>query len=303
MPSFDIDRKIFSQANGKVYVLTGGAGGIGSALVRLIHANGGKVVFGDLNVVEAEKLSAALGHDITYMQMDVTRYDDHVKLFKTALTKHGKIDHALAVAGINESDHGWFDDALDINTVEKPASDLTVDINLKGTMYFARVALPYLRHGNSSLEKGREKSLVMLSSQLGLVTGQGIPLYQSSKHGVLGLMRCLSISAARSGGVRVNAVCPGMTRTAMTDALRPVWEAHKLLDQGPEQVAEALLAITLESINGAALLVDGGEAWDVEPELASSRAQWLGPVGSHTIDAIAKAFSVATLGDGVKVDI
>lgn len=120
---------------------------------------------------------------------------------------------------------------------------------------------------------------------------------------MLGLSRCLSISAARNKGVRVNAILPGMTKTGMTVALREAWESHKLLDQSPEDVARVLLATTLSDRNGAALLVDGGKTWKIEEGLAATRRQWLGPVGTDTIEAITEAFSAETLGDGVQVDV
>lgn len=123
-------------------------------------------------------MTAELGDKISFVPVNVTKYADHIQLFKAALANHGRVDHALSIAGINESDHSWFDDALDIQAVETPASDLNVDINYKGTMYFSRVALPFLRHSTSSAEEAREKSLTLLSSQLGVVPGYGIPLYQ-----------------------------------------------------------------------------------------------------------------------------
>ena len=105
--------------------------------------------------------------------MDVAKYDDNIKLFATAFTKHGRVDHAIACAGILEQGK-WFDPELTIETVKTPESNVTIDVNLVGVLYFARIAVVYLKEAKS---KAEDKSLTLISSAAGF-RESALPLYQ-----------------------------------------------------------------------------------------------------------------------------
>ena len=95
----------------------GGANGIGAATVRLLYDHGVSIVFGDQDGDEGEKTSAQYDRErVLFVQMDVTQYEDVVKLFRLALDKHGHIDHAISVAGVTEQGNA-FDPALTIDSV------------------------------------------------------------------------------------------------------------------------------------------------------------------------------------------
>jgi NAD(P)-dependent dehydrogenase (short-subunit alcohol dehydrogenase family) len=106
----------FPGLKGKTIVITGGSSGIGEGYVRLARKHGANVVFGDLNSDLGDKLAKETG--ATFVQTDVTVYSEQLRLFREALEKHGKIDHAIANAGLYEPKE-WFDPRLDLESVEK----------------------------------------------------------------------------------------------------------------------------------------------------------------------------------------
>lgn len=108
--------KDFPSLKGKTIVITGGSSGIGEGFVRLACENGANVVFGDLNSDLGEKVAKETG--ATFVQTNVTVYKDQLGLFREASRKYGKIDHAIANAGIYEP-KGWYDPKLDAESVEE----------------------------------------------------------------------------------------------------------------------------------------------------------------------------------------
>ena len=97
----------------------GGANGIGAATVRLLYEKGAKVVFGDLNVTASELLVSSLNSEhVTALKTDVTSYEDNLALFRMALERYGKVDHAISIAGIMEQGD-WFHPSLTVESVEK----------------------------------------------------------------------------------------------------------------------------------------------------------------------------------------
>ena len=175
----------------KVVVLTGGALGVGASVVRLLHSAGAHVFFGDVldepGAALEKELSSSSKTTVKYVHCDVTSYDQNLELFDAALKTFGRIDHALANAGLGEQGK-MFDPNLTLESVrEEPKSSIKViDVNLKGVLYFARIASVYLEQGDPS-----DKSLTMVSSVAGFREDPGLNVYVPSKHGVLGLMRVL----------------------------------------------------------------------------------------------------------------
>lgn len=178
----------------KVVVLTGGALGVGASLVRLLNSAGAHVFFGDVldepGTSLEKELSSNSKSSVKYIHCDVTSYDDNLKLFDTALQAHGRIDHAVANAGLGEQGT-MFDPNLTLESVrEEPKSSMkVVDVNLKGPLYFARIASVYLQQGPAG--ESSDKSLTLVSSVAGFREDPGLNVYVPSKHGVLGLMRVL----------------------------------------------------------------------------------------------------------------
>jgi len=319
MTRFDPDPQALSTLKDKVVVLTGGSTGIGAATVKLLHHAGATVVFGDLNTSAAESLVSSLSASSApstptpiFVPCDVAKYSDNVRLFKTALDTYGRVDHAVANAGLTERP-GWFEPSMSLEDVETEPDTSVLDVNLKAVLYFARIACAYLAHEKP---KGSDRSLTLLSSVAGFKETPGLFVYQASKHGVLGLMRSLRLYTPKTYGVRVNAVCPWMTLTGMVTGVAEAWQKAGLPANTPEDVAKIVGGLaaagpgpgirTLRSeksegesgkglegaynasgnawgeqessqgVNGRAICVEGGRGWDIEEGLSYTQSFWLG---------------------------
>lgn len=308
-----------------VIVLSGGSNGIGRSVVELLSARGATVVIGDIQEPEA------MPESCTFCQTDVSKYDDIVNLFRMALEVHGHVDHAIANAGIMEKG-GWFLPSLGIEGVAK-MPDMTVeDINLRGCMWFAHVAVQYLAHG----AKGDEnKSLTLLSSVSGFKETPGMFAYEPSKAGVLGLMRSLRLylPSAFKVRIRVNTVCPSATDTGMVAPVKADFQDKGIKINSPEDVAKVLVAICAagkgsqsvwydgvnsqgtrrrqnrggmdwdddereaRGMNGRSWVVIEGEAWDIEEGLDRTEDLWLGLKSSDTLWAGQRSLGIG--GDWV----
>ncbi|KAK4508172.1 hypothetical protein PRZ48_001910 [Zasmidium cellare] len=271
----------FSSLQGKVVVLTGGASGIGAATVRSLHSSGALVVFGDVNADAGQDVLRSLDNTtgITFVQTNVTSYAANLKLFQTAHELHGRIDHALSIAGVSETQN-LFDPSLTAEDIAKEPDMLTLDVNLKAVLFFTRIALFYLRAG----EAGSDRSITLFSSVAGFLSRPGLPVYQASKHGVLGLLRAIKDEAYTKDGIRINAMCPGMTETSMTSAVLPALRAVNINVQSAADVANFGLTLTSNSdLKGKALLCLSGRAWDIEEGLERTIDQWLGETPSSIL--------------------
>lgn len=207
-----------ASLSGKVVVLTGvcctaqtivqlqlspdhhhqGAIGIGADLVRLLHDAGAHVFFGDVLDGPAQALEKELNSSSTivkFVHCDVTSHADNLALFDAAYKTCGRIDHAISNAGLGEQGN-IVDPELTLESVrEDPGNSVrVVDVNLKGPLYFARLASVYLRQPAKS-EEDRDvpvdKSLTFTSSVAAFREDPGLYVYIASKHGVMGLMRSL----------------------------------------------------------------------------------------------------------------
>lgn len=137
------------------------------------------MVVGDVAVEAAEALASKLTQnpkgEILVVKCDVTSYDEIYTLFKTAYDKYGQVDHAFSCAGIFERG-AWFDPDLTIETVgQKQETSAVLDINLMGTINFARIAVVFLRDGK---KQGEDRSLTIMSSVNAWRDSPGLYLYQ-----------------------------------------------------------------------------------------------------------------------------
>ncbi|KIW52364.1 hypothetical protein PV05_08006 [Exophiala xenobiotica] len=192
MPKFEPVPSSFSNPEGKVVVLTGGAHGVGEAVIRYLCATGAHTFFGDIDKqacqalvdgLEAERFSSG---SLDYLHVDVSKYEDNLALFKLAYERHGRVDHAFSIAGVTERQN-WFEPSLDLKSVEIAPSTTVLDVNLTGLCYFARIATVYLRQGNDGHKQ--DKSICLSGSIASFKEQAGLFIYQPSKHGVIGLMR------------------------------------------------------------------------------------------------------------------
>ncbi|KAK5091111.1 hypothetical protein LTR05_001291 [Lithohypha guttulata] len=263
----------FGTLKGSVVVLTGGASGIGAATVKQLHARGARIIFGDLDDTRAQHVVSSTSADtVHFLKTDVRNYKDNLALFKLAMSKYDRVDHAIANAGLVEQ-RGWFDPRPGIEGVEIEPSTLVLDINLKAVLHFAHIACAYLAHGNEGVR--RDKSLTLLSSIAGWKETPGMPVYQSSKHGVLGLLRSLRLYVPKAyPGVRVNAICPSFTETRMVAGIRDGWHAAGLPVNGPEDVARVIVAVCAASSGNRAIRYDSKQAPNVKDRPSAGGMAW-----------------------------
>ena len=327
MARFKPDSAWLTDLNGKVVVLTGGSTGIGAATVKLLHSHGAKVVFGDVNLAAAEEtVKATSSETVHFQKCDVTSYKDNLALFKTALDKYGQVDHAIANAGLIEYGN-WFDPEDGLEGIEKEPPVTTLEVNLKGVLYFARIACTYLVHGQDA-SAPTDKSLTMLASVAGFKESPGIPVYEASKSGVLGLLRALRLYVPTAyPGLRVNAVCPSMTETSMVKGIRDDWIKTGGPVNQPSDIARVLVGICSsgpgreairydaqqskakemgrnagamkwddqsQGCHGRAIYVAGAEGWDIEEGLDRTEHLWLGEEPSTVMTHAQKSLGVGT---------
>ena len=183
-----------STLEGKVVVITGGAGGIGEATARRAHAEGASVVITDRESGAVETIAASLGERAIGVAVDVTRREDNERMVSAAMEAFGRVDAVFLNAG-TEGQVGPFDSRSD------DAWNMVFDVNVHGVRYGVEAALPALRKAGGG-------SIVMTSSVAGLRGAAGLSPYVSSKHAVVGMMRCLAAELGPEG-IRVNTLNPG----------------------------------------------------------------------------------------------
>jgi NAD(P)-dependent dehydrogenase (short-subunit alcohol dehydrogenase family) len=248
------------QLSGKVAVVTGAGSGIGRAAALRFAAEGAKLVLGDKTeaVHETARRVQQAGGTAVAMQGDAGVEADVALLVATALQQHGQLDVAFANAGVSGGMAGVFE-----LTPEAFAELLRV--NLIGPWLMVKHA------GRVMVDAGRGGSIICTASVAGLRSGAGGPAYSASKAGVINLVQ-VSAQQLCESGVRVNAICPGLTETGMT---QPVFDyARGKGSEGklgrlnplrraaqPEELANAALFLASDQssyVNGQALVVDGG---------------------------------------------
>ena len=250
---------------GKVAIITGAGSGIGRASALLFASEGAKLVIGDKadSIHETAKLVTEAGGTVTAMQMDAGVEGDVTKMVATAISSYGGLDVAFANAGISGGMEGVFE-----TTPEHMAEVLRV--NLIGPMLMVKHAGKRMwDQGLSGRSMGG--SIILTASVAGIRSGAGGPSYSASKAGVINLAQT-SAQQLSNTGVRVNAICPGLTETGMT---QPVFDYAR--DKGVEEKIGSLnplrraaqpielanVALFLASdqssyVNGQAIAVDGG---------------------------------------------
>jgi NAD(P)-dependent dehydrogenase (short-subunit alcohol dehydrogenase family) len=190
--------------HGKVAVVTGGAMGIGAATARRLAVAGAAVVIGDVAGEPAAQLAEAIcagGGQARALPADVREPDEVERLIGAAQAAFGGLDILVNNAGI----------ALARSTTETTQEewDGVIGVNLTGAWLCARAAIPRM------IERGGG-AIVNVASNAGLVGFPNLAAYCASKGGMVQLTKAMALDCA-AHNIRVNAVCPGHTRTPMGD--------------------------------------------------------------------------------------
>ncbi len=244
------------RMDGKVAIVTGGAGGIGFATAQLMTARGARVVIADIAYDRARQLAATLDGALA-LPLDLEDEASIEALIADTVSHFGRLDvlhnnAALLGPEIAQNDG-------DVEHMATALWDRTYRVNVRGTMIACRAALPHLR-GNSG-------NIVNTVSNLALQGHLIQAAYASSKAAIIQLTRSIAASHGLHG-VRCNAVAPGMTMTpalkeAFPPALRKAVEDETLREQlgDPEDIAEAVAFLASDAarnITGQVLVADGG---------------------------------------------
>lgn len=191
-----------ARLDGKVAIITGGAGGIGAATAELFVAEGAAVVLVDIDASALKEVSEAIrtrvpAARVLDLEIDVGQEASAAAIVESTLAAFGKIDVLVNNAGIRAYE------PLDAAKAETWSKILSV--NLLSYAYLAREALPSLR----SSKKG---AIVNVSSTHAFNPRGGMGQYDVAKAGIISMTKTLAFEEA-DRGVRVNAVCPGLTLT------------------------------------------------------------------------------------------
>ena len=239
--------------SGRTAVITGGAQGLGYAIAEVFIAEGARVVLGDLDLDRTRAAADALGGaDVARaVRCDVTSAAEVDALVTAAVAEFGRLDVMVNNAGITR-------DAT-LRKMTEQQFDEVIAVHLKGTWHGTRAAAAVMR------EQGRG-AIVNMSSISGKVGLVGQTNYSAAKAGIVGLTKAAAKELAHLG-VRVNAIQPGLIRSAMTEAMpQRIWDA-KLAEVPmgragePREVATValFLASDLSSyMTGTVLEVTGG---------------------------------------------
>jgi NAD(P)-dependent dehydrogenase (short-subunit alcohol dehydrogenase family) len=247
-----------AEFTNKVVLVTGAGSGIGYAAALAFARHGARMVLADVDAQAGSAVTRLLcdtGSEATFVHTDVSSAPACEAMVAGALDAFGRLDVAFNNAGIS-------------GTHRSPAGEYGLDVwervigtNLSGVFYCLRYEIPALLRGGGG-------TIVNTASVLAQVAFPGTVGYTASKHGVLGLTRCVAAEYA-AHGIRCNAVGPGMVDTPMLQSALTTGQERAMLLAGipagrfatPEDIAEVVVWLSSASaayLNGALVVADGG---------------------------------------------
>ena len=243
---------------GKTAIITGVASGFGKLLADALGSRGCKLVIGDINVeglkaTEQELLDKEVS--VKALQTNVAKEQDLKNLVNTAMSEFGRLDMAINNAGVAHT-------PMPSHELDEDIFDRQMDVNVKSVMLGMKYQIPAM------LSQGGGH-ILNVSSMAGLGGAPKGGAYSAAKHAVLGLSRTAAIEYAKHG-VRVNAICPFYSPTAILDVDGyNTEESRAFLAKGcpmkrladPQEVVNTMVLMLSPGnsyMNGQSIAVDGG---------------------------------------------
>ncbi|MGA7524761.1 MAG: SDR family NAD(P)-dependent oxidoreductase [Acidobacteriaceae bacterium] len=248
---------IYPSLRDRVVVVTGGATGIGEAIVEAFAANGARVVFLDIQTEAAERLVLRLTdghpHAPVFVPCDLTDVATLSSAVRSILSQIGAVDVLVNNAG-NDTRHT-------IDEVTPEFWDRTIAINLKQQFFMAQAVIPGMR-------QAARGSIINMSSIAWMIPSTNVPVYVTAKAAIVGMTRTLAHELGR-WNIRVNCVLPGAIATERQRRLwlTPEYEAEVMAAQAlqrliePEEVARLVLFLAADdssAITNQSHIIDGG---------------------------------------------
>ena len=246
------------RLEGKVALITGGASGIGEGSVHSFISEGASVMIADIRAAAAADLASNIGRQARGIRCDVTVESEIADAVTQTVEEFGRLDIMFNNAGIigavgsitQTSDEDW---------------QRSLAILLNGPFYG-------IKHAAKGMVEQKNGSIISTASTAGFAGGLGPHAYTTAKHAIIGLTKSAASELAKHG-VRVNAIAPGNTATAMTagtpedEKYQTVLKAMKAssplgIAGMPEDIAQAAIYLASDEsryMSGHTMLVDGGQ--------------------------------------------
>ena len=238
----------------KVAAITGSGKGLGEAMALLFSREGAKIVVFDIDERAGretlEQIREQSGEAI-FVQGDVSKSEDAVRLIGRAVDAYGRVDVLVNNAAVHV-------DKTVADTTEAEWDEI-LGVNLKGYFLCSKAVIPQMRRQGGG-------NIICISSISGLIGQLNQAAYNASKHGIIGLVRCMAYDHAQEN-IRANAICPGVMNTPLVasvpeEHIAPYRKAN-LLERFAEPIEVANAALFLASdesshVTGSVMVVDGG---------------------------------------------
>lgn len=253
------------RLDGKVAIITGGAGGIGRAAGQAYAAEGADVLLVDLEESALQDACASISSNkVSYFVADVTSSSDNKAMVACADERYGGVDILVANAGIEGV-------VCPLVEYDEALYDKVMDVNVKGVFLGLQAAIPAMQDRGGG-------SIVITSSVAGVTGAAGLSPYGASKHAVIGLMRAAAKEYA-ADNIRVNTVNPSPVETRMMrtlesgfggdDSPEGMAASKELMASNiplqrygnPEEIAKVMLFLASDDsswVTGSVNMADGG---------------------------------------------